>query len=139
MPSGGQVIEGALGPLLAQGEVIVLGSALVAMAFDQDLDRPELLQPGRVPVEDGLGVLADEVLVVVEVDHRQGLFLVDLLERLGHEDLFFAEDGLLDDGLLDLLDLGLFLDLGRRGNFLDLLLAAGEESDDEHEGERVNE
>ena len=54
-----EVILGGLGPLLAKGEVVVLGAALVAVAFDEDLDRPEFLEPGRVRVQGGPGVVAD--------------------------------------------------------------------------------
>jgi hypothetical protein len=138
---GQEVVLGALGPLLAEGQVVFLGAALVAMPFDEDLGRPELREPGGVPVEDGPGVVADEGAVIIEIDRAEGLLAVDLVERLLEEHLLLGQLGLLDDGRLDLLDHGLFLLLrrGRRGDFLGFLLAGHGEGEDEDDREGVDE
>src|SRR5207247_488161 len=60
-----QVFLGRPGPLLAQGEVVLGGAALVAMSFDRDLGLAVTLQPEgvllqgrpRVVREDGRGVV----------------------------------------------------------------------------------
>jgi hypothetical protein len=76
-----EVVHGALGPLLAQGEVVFFGSALIAVALDEDLDRAPFPEPAGVRVEHGLGVLANEVLVVVEIDRSERLLAVGACSR----------------------------------------------------------
>src|SRR5262245_59747289 len=63
-----QVIHGGLGPALTKGEVVLDGSSLVAVPFDQHELARVRLEPARVFIEDLRGIGPDVVFVEVEED-----------------------------------------------------------------------
>src|SRR3954466_14997187 len=67
---GEQIVHGGAGPPLAEGEVVLVGAALVALALDDHAQvvRP---QPGGVSLEDLHIGGADLVPIEVEVDALQ--------------------------------------------------------------------
>src|SRR5438477_3540142 len=92
---GHQVIEGGLGPPLAQGEVVLDRAALVAVPLDGHAQEVEPLERIRVLVEGRAVGLPDVRAVVVEVDLREEAHALDLVRghppdapvhvrRLGH-------------------------------------------------------
>src|ERR1700693_1460386 len=78
-PERQEVFLGRVGPPVSQGEVVLRGPALVAVPFDEELDRTVSLQPFRVGGERGGGVVAEVGLVVFE----EGVFQVPLRVDLG--------------------------------------------------------
>src|SRR5687768_7363851 len=66
-----QVIPSGPRALLAEGEVVVGGAALVAMPLDRDLGRAMVLQPEGVFLEEAAGLVAQPRLVVLEEDVGQ--------------------------------------------------------------------
>src|SRR4029077_12444973 len=62
-----EVVLGGVGAPLAEREDVLVGAAVVAVALDEDLDRAELLQPLGVRGQGRPRVVAQLVLVVVEV------------------------------------------------------------------------
>src|SRR5579871_1548188 len=63
-----QRIFGCVGAVVAQGQVVFGGAALVAVALDGDFDVRVLLQKVGVTLNCRLLIRADIVLIVVEVD-----------------------------------------------------------------------
>src|SRR5471030_1611685 len=63
---GRQILLGDVGPAVSQGEVVLLGPALVAVAFDQYADIGVTLEPGGGGAERGLSLRGQGRLIVRE-------------------------------------------------------------------------
>src|SRR5208283_540838 len=66
-----KVILGRLRALGAECDVVLLGSALVAIALDLHMGTRMILQPGRIAAKDGTVLRLHGVIVVSEVNIRQ--------------------------------------------------------------------
>src|SRR5688572_1322173 len=66
-----EIVAGGAGALLAEGEVVIGGPALVAVALDGDFRRAMVLHPQRMFLEDAPRLVGEASLVVVEVDVGQ--------------------------------------------------------------------
>src|SRR3989339_711646 len=65
------VVADRLGSLLAEGQVVGDGAALVAVAFDEHLPTAVLLDRGGVALEDRPRLVGENVAVVAEADRAQ--------------------------------------------------------------------
>src|SRR6185312_5470698 len=77
-----QIVGVGRGAALAEGEVVLLGSPLVAVAGDHHVDRREALEPGRLSVERGARRVVERAAIGREEDAvPDGLHQVFLASR----------------------------------------------------------
>ena len=82
-----QIVSNRYRPLIAKREVVFRCPALVAMSVDADLCLRPFRQPLRVSLEHLAGIVAQDVLVVVEENIVERLRRVELLQRHALEQL----------------------------------------------------